>query len=229
MLRCPFDAPPPAAASQLPADPELRPKTPRRDEDDDDGQRRGRRARRDGGDGVDQLLRRAKDALSNADVPFLPQLPYTNHEVLHDTMTECYGLVPGVYSTVDELACAGGRSTRSTTTTSRSTTLPTTRPAAIDVPCFTFWRPGITRRAWGSRRSSARDGRSSEQIPNRDAVRPRGDGPEVARAVLRVDGAAGQGRARGGTRALGDDDAGIEARQENPPNRGSSRGAIDTT
>ena len=88
--------------------------------------------------------------MSNADVPFLPQLPYTNNEVLHDTMTECYCLVPGVYSTVDELSRVGGRSTRSTRTTFRSTTRPTTKPAAADVPRFTSWRPRITRRAQGT-------------------------------------------------------------------------------
>ena len=53
------------------------------------------------------LLSRAKEVVSKTDVPFLLQLPYTNHEVLYDIMTECYGLVPRVYTTTDELDCAG--------------------------------------------------------------------------------------------------------------------------
>ncbi|KAL3823498.1 hypothetical protein ACHAXA_010820 [Cyclostephanos tholiformis] len=48
-------------------------------------------------------LRRAKDVVSNADVPFLLQLPYADHDVLYDIMTECYGLTPRVYETIDEL------------------------------------------------------------------------------------------------------------------------------
>ena len=49
------------------------------------------------------LLRRAKDVVSDSDVPFLLQIPHTNHEVLYDIMTRCYGLTPRVYSTMDEL------------------------------------------------------------------------------------------------------------------------------
>ena len=57
------------------------------------------------------LLRWAKDVVSETDVPFLLQLPYTNHEVLYNIMTECYGLVPRVYTTTDELDCAGRTNT----------------------------------------------------------------------------------------------------------------------
>ena len=52
------------------------------------------------------LLRWAKDVVSKTDVPFLLQLPYTKHEVLYHVMTECYGLVPRVYTTMDKLDCA---------------------------------------------------------------------------------------------------------------------------
>ncbi len=49
------------------------------------------------------VLRRAKDVVSNADVPFLLQLPFAEHAVLYDVMTTCYGLVPRVYDTVGSL------------------------------------------------------------------------------------------------------------------------------
>ena len=51
------------------------------------------------------LLRWAKDVVSETDVPFLLQLTYTNHEVLYHVMTECYSLVPRVYTTTNKLDC----------------------------------------------------------------------------------------------------------------------------
>ena len=55
------------------------------------------------------VLRRAKDVVSNADVPFLLQLPYADHGVLFDIMTTCYGLTPRVYTTLEQLSKANER------------------------------------------------------------------------------------------------------------------------
>ena len=52
------------------------------------------------------MLRRAKDIVSNTDVPFLLQLPNTHHEILYDIMTQCYGLTPRQYLSLEELSKA---------------------------------------------------------------------------------------------------------------------------
>ena len=52
------------------------------------------------------MLRRAKDIVSNTDVPFLLQLPSTHHEILYDIMTQCYGLTPRQYLSLEELSKA---------------------------------------------------------------------------------------------------------------------------
>ena len=49
------------------------------------------------------MLRRARDKVSERDVPFLLQIPYTNSDVIYDIMTDCYGLVGREYWDVDEM------------------------------------------------------------------------------------------------------------------------------
>jgi hypothetical protein len=107
----------------------------------------------DGTDNVDALvggvrinvLRRAKDVVSNADVPFLLLLPFAEHAVLYDVITTCYGLVPRVYDTVGSLNDA-----REITITYRIT-MPSTIWRTIGIGeggYFTSWPRPITRRAW---------------------------------------------------------------------------------
>ena len=56
------------------------------------------------------MLRRAKDVVSNTDVPLLLQLPgHTHHDVLYNIMTQCNILHPRVYTTLDELPKANAR------------------------------------------------------------------------------------------------------------------------
>lgn len=52
------------------------------------------------------MLRRAKDIVSNTDVPFLLQLPNTHHEIIYNIMTQCYGLTSRQYSSIVELSKA---------------------------------------------------------------------------------------------------------------------------
>ena len=52
------------------------------------------------------MMRRAKDVVSNTDVPFLLQIPHTSSETIYDIMTQCYGLVGRQYNTPQELVKA---------------------------------------------------------------------------------------------------------------------------
>ena len=52
------------------------------------------------------LFRRAKDSVSESDVPFLLQTPHSDSEVLHSIMTECYGLHGRTYDSVEDLVDA---------------------------------------------------------------------------------------------------------------------------
>lgn len=49
------------------------------------------------------MLRRARDKVSERDVPFLLQIPYTNSDVIYNIMTDCYGLVGREYWDVEEM------------------------------------------------------------------------------------------------------------------------------
>lgn len=49
------------------------------------------------------LMRRAKDIVSESDVPFLLQIPHTSSETIYNIMTQCYGLVGQHYNTIEEL------------------------------------------------------------------------------------------------------------------------------
>lgn len=54
------------------------------------------------------MLRRAKDIVSENDVPFLLQIPHTSSETLYNIMTQCYGLVGQQYQSASELESARG-------------------------------------------------------------------------------------------------------------------------
>ena len=49
------------------------------------------------------LMRRAKDVVSESDVPFLLQIPHTSTETIYNIMTQCYGLVGKEYTTSQEI------------------------------------------------------------------------------------------------------------------------------
>ncbi|KAL7531613.1 hypothetical protein ACHAXR_004134, partial [Thalassiosira sp. AJA248-18] len=55
------------------------------------------------------MLRRAKDIVSESDVPFLLQVPHTSSETIYNIMTQCYGLVGKHYDTPTALDKARNR------------------------------------------------------------------------------------------------------------------------
>lgn len=52
------------------------------------------------------MLRRAKDRVSESDVPFLLQLPHTSSDTIYNILTECYGLEGKKYLQPQELEIA---------------------------------------------------------------------------------------------------------------------------